>query len=410
MAVLGYKLRTTDGKHQVSLYPPQQVNVTQAYGGIYSHNGTYNLDNAATVPSKRKIAAPFDCKVVSNQYRAGFGIVIYHSLKPVMTPSGLSHVTLVLMHDNNSSRWREGRVFKQGEHIYDEGKADPSGLTTGIHVHMEAALGHETRRVKTSLFGRYHIKNGVPIEKVFFKNGAEYISESPLHWTNTKPIKLPEYKGGTTSGEIEKLEWISKNDYLTKEEQLNNAKIIYKFFDDKGWSFNAIMALLGNMSQESTVNPGFWEGRQEFPSTTMRGFGLVQWTPYRDIVNWQNKNGYKLGSGDGQLAKMYDEYKADKDSPAGHSRREWYPTRKYNLTYEEFSKSNRSIDVLVDIYVRNYLRPNMNYANMPNRRKMANWFAKELKDWDPGGYEIGEGHMSTMVDNQAILLLLFGNQ
>lgn len=195
MAVLGYKLNTEDGKYQVSLYPPQQVNVTQGYGGTYSHFGTLNLDNAS-YEHLRKISAPFDCKVVSNQTSGGYGIVIYHSIQKVWTPKGLNHVTLVLMHDNNSSRWTVGRMFKQGEHIYDEGDADPAGWTTGIHVHMEVALGHYTDRVRTVEGGRYHIVNQVKLEDVFFINGSAYLSEIPDPQFNSQRPYFTKYEGG----------------------------------------------------------------------------------------------------------------------------------------------------------------------------------------------------------------------
>lgn len=196
MAKLGYTLRTKSGE-QVSLYPPQQVNVTQGYGGNYSHVGTLNLDNAATVPRLRQISAPFDCVVVRN-FGVGYGIVIYHSLEKVMTPSGLHHVTLVLMHDNNGDRWKVGSTYKQGEHIYTEGDADPSELTTGIHVHMEVALGLEVDRITTG--GRYHIVNQVKLEDAFFINGAEYINEIPLAWTGSE---RPYFKYYEDDGSVE---------------------------------------------------------------------------------------------------------------------------------------------------------------------------------------------------------------
>lgn len=190
MAKLGYKLKTTDGKNEVALYPSEQVRVTQGYGGTYSHEGTLNLDNAGNTAST-KIPAPFKMKVIQNS-GSGYGIVIYHSIDKVWTPSGLQHVTMVLMHDNDASRWNVGRIFQQGEHCYDEGDADPSGLTTGIHVHMEFALGHETDRIQTG--GRFHIRNQVKVEKAVFINGSEFIN-SNLDAPATETPVFTEYKG-----------------------------------------------------------------------------------------------------------------------------------------------------------------------------------------------------------------------
>lgn len=66
-----------------------------------------------------------------------------------------------------------------------------------------------------------------------------------------------------------------------------------------------IAAICGNFYQESTVNPGIWEGL----TVGAPGFGLGQWTDNPPQVmrrtalfNWLDANGYSRDSGDGQLA------------------------------------------------------------------------------------------------------------
>ena len=66
-----------------------------------------------------------------------------------------------------------------------------------------------------------------------------------------------------------------------------------------------IAAICGNFFQESTVNPGIWEGL----TVDAPGFGLGQWTDNPPSVmrrtalfNWLDANGYARDSGDGQLA------------------------------------------------------------------------------------------------------------
>lgn len=66
-----------------------------------------------------------------------------------------------------------------------------------------------------------------------------------------------------------------------------------------------IAAICGNFFQESTVNPGIWEGLT--PGNP--GFGLGQWTDNPPQVmrrtalfNWLSANGYPQDSGPGQLA------------------------------------------------------------------------------------------------------------
>lgn len=65
-----------------------------------------------------------------------------------------------------------------------------------------------------------------------------------------------------------------------------------------------IAAICGNFYQESTVNPGVWEG------TTVGnpGYGLGQWTDNPPIVmrrtalfNWLDANGFARDSGQGQM-------------------------------------------------------------------------------------------------------------
>ena len=66
-----------------------------------------------------------------------------------------------------------------------------------------------------------------------------------------------------------------------------------------------IAAICGNFWQESTVNPGIWEGL----TPNAPGYGLGQWTDNPPVVmrrtalfNWLQANGYAQDSGPGQLA------------------------------------------------------------------------------------------------------------
>jgi hypothetical protein len=54
-----------------------------------------------------------------------------------------------------------------------------------------------------------------------------------------------------------------------------NAEYIYWYLRDKGWSKEAICGLLGNMYEESKVNPGVW---QNGVNSSIGGYGLVQYT------------------------------------------------------------------------------------------------------------------------------------
>lgn len=82
--------------------------------------------------------------------------------------------------------------------------------------------------------------------------------------------------------------WIAGNRYLTEEETINNAEIVYSFFcGQHNWSLNAVSGMLGNMEHESGVNPGIWQNLEPFnPDPSLTGYGLIQWTPYTVYAEW----------------------------------------------------------------------------------------------------------------------------
>lgn len=61
---------------------------------------------------------------------------------------------------------------------------------------------------------------------------------------------------------------------LSQSQQEANAQYIYSYLSEENWSMQAICGLLGNIQQESVMNPGVWQGRHRKDL----GYGLVQWT------------------------------------------------------------------------------------------------------------------------------------
>ena len=174
----GQKLNDSDGV-QVSVFPSQDLYITQGTNTSYSHYGTKNTDNASGA-TKRRLYAPCDVKCVSNQTSGGYGVVIYQTVNPVHTPRyDLTHFSLVLMHDNNSIMWEVGKTYEQGEWFYTEGDVDASGLTTGIHVHYEVAIGLTTSRIQSVTDGYFHINpNQVYLDDIFYKNLTNVVREN----------------------------------------------------------------------------------------------------------------------------------------------------------------------------------------------------------------------------------------
>ena len=157
-------------------------------------------------------------------------------------------------------------------------------------------------------------------------------------------------------------EWIKGNRYLSQSEMENNAVIIRNFFNDRNYSLEAICGILGNIQQESTVNPGLWQNFQQ-GSTTL-GFGLVQWTPSTKYTNWANANGYAIDDGDWQLTWIH-----ELTVPTG----QWIPTPQYNMSWSEFIHSTETPEYLASAFLKNFERARD--EEEANRRTYArNWY------------------------------------
>lgn len=65
-----------------------------------------------------------------------------------------------------------------------------------------------------------------------------------------------------------------------------NACFIYRYLTTQGWSKEAICAFWGNAEEESGLNPAIWEIENDLN----RGYGIVQFTKYRDDYNFEGKN------------------------------------------------------------------------------------------------------------------------
>ena len=138
---------------------------------------------------------------------------------------------------------------------------------------------------------------------------------------------------------------VSSN-YLTDAQMRVNAVYIYNFLSSKGWTVNAIAGMLGNMEAESTINPGRWEGNDIYNFSG--GYGLVQWTPATNFIDWANSKGYDASSMDANIERILYEVE---------SGLQWIAKSEYPLSFEEFTKSTESVDYLARAFLLDYERP-----------------------------------------------------
>lgn len=136
--------------------------------------------------------------------------------------------------------------------------------------------------------------------------------------------------------------WYAKNDYLTKEEMMWNAKNITVLLAMAGMSGEAIAAVLGNMQAESGVNPGIWENLDPFNG----GYGLVQWTPYTKYSDWWG-TGWE-NNGDAEIKRIIYEMM---------NGLQWKETIEYPMSFKDFWISKLDSRYLAQVFVKNYERP-----------------------------------------------------
>ena len=117
--------------------------------------------------------------------------------------------------------------------------------------------------------------------------------------------------------------WISRSGPLTEIEMKNNADIVISTYRRMGFNDNSIAAILGNMQNESSINPE----REEVGG---EGYGLVQWTPVTVLQNHCNTLGLSpYNNGDVQLSVLPFEIKNERGVG------EWYTTEPFIEPYYE---------------------------------------------------------------------------
>lgn len=124
---------------------------------------------------------------------------------------------------------------------------------------------------------------------------------------------------------------------------INNATQIYQDLTRKGWFFNPIMAVLGNMAYESSLNPA--QSEIQKPLNGKFGYGLCQWTPRSTTIEpYMSSQGYPLTSGYYQLDYLDDGV-------------QWIPKSAYNnMSWNEFKHSNLDVSYLTTVFLKCYER------------------------------------------------------
>ena len=158
--------------------------------------------------------------------------------------------------------------------------------------------------------------------------------------------------------------WITDGLYLTYEQALNNANIVFHFFKDKGYTKEAICGLLGNMWRESHVNPNL----NEVGGT---GYGLTQWTPKSKLLTRLALLAL-ADNGDNQL-KVLERELSDGANNSGSNFSQWYDVGEWTLA--KF-KTCKDINYTTECFMRAYERPGE--LHLEERIEYANKFYRDI--------------------------------
>ena len=146
-----------------------------------------------------------------------------------------------------------------------------------------------------------------------------------------------------------------------KESSLANAKQIYNFFHNRGWTRNAICGMLGNMFAESGIIADINERGGG------GGYGLVQWTPKRHLTDWASQHGLNYRTVDTQCRRIQWELE---------NNQQFYKSPEFPITFKQFAKSTQSVSYLAKAFVKNYERPRS--PNYEKRAAYANEWCKKV--------------------------------
>lgn len=130
---------------------------------------------------------------------------------------------------------------------------------------------------------------------------------------------------------------------LTLEEMTVNAQYILTYLLARGWTKNAVCGMLGNIQVESSINPARWEG--DNVGDLSHGYGLVQWTPATNFINWCNAEGLDRLEMDSALKRILYEVANGV---------QWYSTSP--MSFEEFTHSTESPEYLGRLFGQKYER------------------------------------------------------
>lgn len=206
------------------------------------------------------------------------------------------------------------------------------------------------------------------VDSYSYLTGANYATRDGVYLTSASCKALLDFIKTATGYDaiISKEGLCTANSYnITVTDMQPNARYIYQYLRNAGWSLNAIAGMLGNIQVESKMSPWMWQGAIEGSiinddeshslnkavlGDSSPGYGLVQWTPYTKYIEWCTERNLAFWDIDSQLKRICWEVE---NNEQWQSR----PSKGYDLSFNDFITSTKDADWLGCAFAFCYERP-----------------------------------------------------
>jgi len=166
------------------------LNISQKANDSFSHQGDKAIDLAGKDNGIDSFKAPFT-GVIKRIY-TNVNAVWLESIDKVKYADGtVDYMTILTMHDDDISDLKVGKIIKQGEIYYDEGR---KGYTTGNHIHLAIGKGKFLGSGwYQNQYGNYVINNQYDVYKALYLfNGVKVINDGGYNFIRTDLLKESE--------------------------------------------------------------------------------------------------------------------------------------------------------------------------------------------------------------------------